>query len=223
MFEKEEKEEKEENSKEDEEKEKERKEKESDRIVIDVKNDKILIDNNEMPESLNLRFMELKRRHKPRTHLLKFWDSLQKNPNQNSIKMLYKFLEHNGHPIMADGSFIAYKAVRNDLYDHYSKTNLHKIGKIIKMDRGDVNSNPDDTCSSGLHVCSWDYLKEYHLGDSRYFEVLVKPCDVVAVPNDYNGTKMRACAYKVYREVKNLNPKDRTSNDRAMRVNGGYK
>ena len=171
------------------------------RIEVKPKENKILIDNQEMPDGLKKSFMELKRRHKPRAYLLKFWDKLQKNPNQNSIQMLYKFLEHNGHPIMADGCFIAYKAVRKDLKDHHSGTNEHKKGKVIRMDRDEVNPDPTATCSSGLHICSWDYLKDFNPDSSRWFEVLVDPKDVVAVPKDYNGTKCRTAAYKVYREV----------------------
>jgi hypothetical protein len=127
---------------------------------------------------------------------------LEQNPNKNSINMLYEFLEHNGHPIMADGSFIAYKAVRLDLKDHHSQTNEHKVGKVIRMDREGVDADPNSLCSRGLHVASWDYMKHFNNGNSRYFEVLINPADVVAVPRDYDGTKMRVCAYKVYREIK---------------------
>jgi hypothetical protein len=171
------------------------------RIEVKPEENKILIDGIEMPEGLKKRFLELKRRHKPRAYLLKFWDKLQKNPNQNSIQMLYKFLEHNGHPIMADGDFIAYKAVTMDLLDHYTRTNKHKVGKVVKMDRKDVDADPAQTCSHGLHICSSAYLKEFNPNNSRYLEVLVDPKDVVAVPDDYDGTKCRVSRYKVYREV----------------------
>ena len=171
------------------------------RIEVKPTEDKLLIDGIEMPEGLKKRFLELKRRHKPRAYLLKFWDKLQKNPNKNSIQMLYKFLEHNGHPIMADGDFIAYKAVTMDLLDHHTRTNKHKVGSVVKMDRKEVDADPSQTCSHGLHICSAAYLKEFHPDSSRYLEVLVDPKDVVAVPNDYNGTKCRVSRYKVYREV----------------------
>ena len=174
---------------------------EDDRIEVKPKENQILIDTQEMPDGLKKAFLDLKRRHKPRSHLLKFWDKLQKNPNQNSIQMLYKFLEHNGHPIMAEGCFIAYKAVRMDLRDHHTGTNEHRKGRVFRMEREEVNSDPTQTCSSGLHICSWEYLKEFNPNNSRWVEVLVDPKDVVAVPNDYNGTKCRTAAYKVYREV----------------------
>jgi len=172
------------------------------RMEIDAPNNKLLIDGVDIPERLKHKFLDLKRRHKPRAYLTKFWDKLQKNPNKNSIEMLYTFLEHNGHPIMADGDFLAYKAVTTDLLDHHTKTTKHKIGCVIKMDRKLVDDNPTQTCSFGLHICSSAYLKDFHPTTSRYLEVLVDPKDVVAVPNDYNGTKCRVSRYKVYREVK---------------------
>jgi hypothetical protein len=187
------------------------------RIKIKPEENKVLIDGMEMPAGLQKRFMDLKRRHKPRAYLLTFWDKLQKNPNKNSIKMLYSFLEHNGHPIMADGSFIAYKAVRWDTKDHHSNTNEHKVGKVLRMERKDVDADPHSLCSTGLHVASWAYMKHFQDGNSRYFEVLVNPTDVVAVPNDYDGTKMRVCAYKVYREIKGERIEDKlTTQTKAL-------
>jgi len=182
-------------------KENEKENKENDRLEVKAEEDTILIDKQEMPKGIKDKFLELQRRHKPRSYLLKFWDKLQKNPNPNSIRQLYKFLEFNGHPIMADGSFIAYKAVTMDLFDHHSKTNKHHIGRVIKMERGGVDSDPNQTCSTGLHVCAKPYLKEFFPNASRYLEVLVDPRDVVAVPTDYQGSKMRVARYKVYRET----------------------
>ena len=188
-----------------------------DRIEVKLEEDTITIDKIEMPTGLRKSFLDLQRRHKPRAYLLTFWDKLQKNPSRRSIEMLFQFLEHNGHPIMADGCFIAYKAVRMDLTDHHSGTNEHKVGKILRMERKEVNPDPNETCSTGLHVCSWGYLKEFHSDDSRYFEVLVDPVDVVAVPNDYNGTKMRVCAYKIYKEIKNKRKEEKlTTQTKAL-------
>jgi hypothetical protein len=203
---------------EEEEEEEETPERRVPRLEVLVKEDKILIDKIEMPECLKNKFLELKRNHKPRSYLLKFWDNLQKNPNRNSIQMLYKFLEHNGHPVMGDGCFIAYKAVTKDLKDHHTKTNVHKLGCVVRIDREKVNPDPNQTCSSGLHVCSWAYLKDFNADNSRWFEVLVNPKDVVAVPVDYNGTKMRVAAYKVYREVKSMrDQKQRTSQIKILK------
>jgi len=188
----------------------------NERIVVKPKEDKLLIDGKEMPEALKNAYLDIKRRRKASSYLLKFWDRLQQNPNKNSINMLFTFLEHNAHPIMSDGRFIAYKAVRPDLKDHHTNTNIHRVGKVIRMKVADVNSDPTVTCAAGLHVCSWEYTKSFHPDNSVYLEVLIDPKDVVCVPNDYNGTKMRVCAYKVYRQVKE--PRDLTSKTKAAKI-----
>ncbi len=46
-----------------------------------------------------------------------------------------------------------------------------------------------------LHVGSMAYVKDFGYGNSVILEVLVSPRNVVAVPEDYNNTKMRVCEY----------------------------
>ena len=70
-----------------------------------------------------------------------------------------------------------------------------KMGDPVTMPREDCDSDPDITCSAGLHVGSMDYVHDFGHGDSVILEVLVSPRNVVAVPTDYNNTKMRTCEY----------------------------
>jgi hypothetical protein len=70
------------------------------------------------------------------------------------------------------------------------------------MDRDDVDPDRNRTCSAGLHCCSQEYLPEFGCGaGNKIVEVRVDPKDVVAVPTDYNNTKMRVCKYEVLREI----------------------
>jgi hypothetical protein len=55
-----------------------------------------------------------------------------------------------------------------------------------------------------LHVATFDYAQKFASGDDRLVEVHVDPSDVVCVPEDYNGTKMRVCAFKVVAETKRM-------------------
>jgi hypothetical protein len=72
----------------------------------------------------------------------------------------------------------------------------------VTMDRSKVDDDPQHTCSSGLHVCADEYLKGYATGsDNRTLVVEVNPADVVAVPYDYNFSKMRVCRYKVLAQI----------------------
>ena len=70
-----------------------------------------------------------------------------------------------------------------------------KMGDPVCMPREECDSDPDMTCSSGLHVGSMAYVEDFGHGDSVVLEVLVSPRNVVAVPSDYNNTKMRTCEY----------------------------
>ena len=70
-----------------------------------------------------------------------------------------------------------------------------KVGAPVKMPREECDSNPDRTCSEGLHVGSMEYVHDFGYSEGVILEVLVSPRNVVAVPNDYNNTKMRCCEY----------------------------
>jgi hypothetical protein len=61
------------------------------------------------------------------------------------------------------------------------------------MDRDQVDADSSQTCSRGLHVASWDFVKSH----GTIVSVKVNPVDVVSIPYDYNGQKMRVCRYQV--------------------------
>jgi len=156
----------------------------------------------ELPKSLSDRLLELMDAGLPIDPLLNLWEKLEKNPSFNSRKMLYKFLEHNGHPITQDGCFIAYRGVTSDFKDPHTKTFNNRPGAICEMPRDEVDDNPDNTCSSGLHVACFSYANGF---GAVTVEVKVDPENVVCVPRDYNGTKMRVCKFEVLNVVQNEN------------------
>jgi len=131
--------------------------------------------------------------------LVKFMDNLMDNPSHRSVQELYGFLEKNNLPITSDGHFLAYKRVREDYMDCHTGTMDNSIGKIVEMARNEVDDNSSNTCSSGLHFCSQEYLKSF--GGDRTVIVKINPRDVVSIPNDYNNSKGRACRYEVIGEV----------------------
>jgi len=135
------------------------------------------------------------------TSMLAFLDNLYQNPSFNSISQLYAFLEQRNIPITDDGCFLAYKAVRSDYYDKYSGTILNTVGKIVEMDRSQIDDNPSAYCSYGLHVGGLDYVKWYgNLSDDRVMIVKVNPKDAVSVPSDHSFQKLRVCRYEVVDE-----------------------
>ncbi len=136
------------------------------------------------------------------TPWIKFLENLMNNPSFRSRNCLYGFLERFNAPITPEGNFIAFKRVGHDWMDLHSRTYNNSIGNVIKMDRAKVDDDPQHTCSSGLHVCADEYLKGYATGsNARTLVVEVNPANVVAVPYDYNFSKMRVCEYKVLAEI----------------------
>jgi hypothetical protein len=159
-------------------------------------------------------------------HLTAFVDKCMENPSFNSVNQLLTFLEKNTLPITRDGDFLTYKKVRHNYLDHYSGTVLNApyitltsdqlsqmpmdcngvivdvVDNIttVSMSRNAVDDNFEQTCSYGLHVCSYDYLSCFG-HNSKILICKVNPKDVVSVPRDYNNQKMRCCEYQVIGEI----------------------
>lgn len=74
-------------------------------------------------------------------------------------------------------------------------------GNIVEMERNTVDDNMNNTCSTGLHFCSKEYLSHFGSSDSRTVILKINPADVVSIPADYNSTKGRACRYEVLGEL----------------------
>lgn len=138
--------------------------------------------------------------------LLKFLDNLMDNPSYRAVNETYGFLEACNLPITDDGHFLAYKMVRHDYRDIYTGTMDNSVGCIVEVPRNKVDENSERTCSYGLHCCSKEYLfsgyGSWNIGGvDRILIVKVNPRDVVAVPSDYNNSKMRVCRYEVVGEL----------------------
>lgn len=157
-------------------------------------------DQQAMPQELSERIQDYRKKGLPMTSLVNFWKKLKKNPSFNSRKMLFKFLEVNNHPFTEDGDFLAYRSVTEDFKDHHTKTFDNSPGSECKVDRSEVDDNPNNVCSHGLHVASWSYASNFG-SNRKMVEVFVSPEDVVCVPVDYNNTKMRVCRFVVVKEV----------------------
>ena len=130
--------------------------------------------------------------------MVKFIENLMQNPSKHAVDELFGFLEACTLPITPDGHFLAYKRVREDYLDCHSGKIDNSVGSIPEMDRNAVDDDRNNTCSYGLHFCSFDYLKSFH-GD-RIVIVKVNPKDVVSIPKDYNNSKGRTCRYEVVGE-----------------------
>ncbi len=153
----------------------------------------------ELHTTLAIKMIEMLREGFPIEPMVHFMDNLYQNPSKRAVDELYGFLEKGKLPITPDGHFLAYKKVRHNYLDCHSGTMDNSVGKIVEMERYNVDDNKDNTCSTGLHFCSKDYLN--HFGGERVVIVKINPRDVVSIPSDYNATKGRACRYEVVGEV----------------------
>lgn len=133
----------------------------------------------------------------------KFMDRVMLNPSMKSRESLFNFLEHFKTPITEDGHFLAFKRVRGNYKDLHSNTFDNSPGKLVEMNRADVNDDSRATCSYGLHACASSYLGHFYSNssDARVVVVKIDPKDVVSVPYDYNFSKMRVCKYLVLADV----------------------
>jgi predicted DNA-binding protein YlxM (UPF0122 family) len=130
-----------------------------------------------------------------------FLENLLENPSSKAVSRLFDFLVANDIQLTADGHFIAWKVVRSNYKDCHSGTFDNSPGQLVKMPRSRVNDNDEQTCSSGLHVCSKSYISYFGSSSSRIVSCKVNPRDVVSIPVDYNDAKMRVCQYDVVEDV----------------------
>lgn len=131
----------------------------------------------------------------------KFMDNLMQNPSYKSREALFQFLDKWMAPITEDGSFLAFKNIRQDFKDLHTGTMDNSPGRVVTMPRDQVDDDSNRTCSAGLHAAATSYLKHFYANGSRTVVVKINPRDVVAVPYDYDSAKMRVCRYEVLREV----------------------
>lgn len=164
--------------------------------VFWVKDGVVMIGDRTLPDALSKRLMTFVDSNisDGTTALVNFWSNLVQNPNPESVKDLYAFLEHRGIPITQDGHFMAYKRVDSNFKDFHTGKLDYGIGKSVSMRREDCDSDRNSHCSRGLHVAAYGYARDFYSGgQGNLIECKVNPRDVVAVPLDASGEKMRVC------------------------------
>lgn len=130
--------------------------------------------------------------------LNRFFVNLAKNPSPISVHAFTGFTAKSKMPITDRGTFLAYKKISRGSYvDIYSRTFDNRPECVVSMNREKVDSVQENTCSTGFHVCSHTYLNQFGGPDDVEIVVEIHPKDVVAVPPDYQMTKMRVASYRV--------------------------
>jgi ribosomal protein S17E len=195
---------------------------------IRILNDKIFYEDREIQGLITARIFEVIRLGMDTSPMIKFLENLMQNPSKRAVDELFGFMEACTLPITPDGHFLAYKRINEDYMDIHSGTVLNKpAGKLTKSDRAIlkgkqgkkqevtvkiidgvttvsmprnlVDDDKNNTCSEGLHFCSYDYLQ--HFNGARVVVLKINPMDVSSVPVDYNNSKGRTCKYQVVDEI----------------------
>jgi hypothetical protein len=132
--------------------------------------------------------------------IFKFITRLQLNPSKRAVDELYTFLEHKHLPLTETGTFLAYKAVRNDYTDKHTGKFFNGVGEVLSMSRNKVDDDKNVGCSYGFHAGTLRYASEFACGNDRLVLVEIDPADVVSIPTDCEFQKLRTCRYKVVAE-----------------------
>lgn len=141
--------------------------------------------------------------------LVAFFEKVQSNPNEHSRKQLFDWLEcEDGITISRIGNVVGYKGVSKDDAGNFVSVHSgnaivdgvavsgripNKVGSTVEMPRQSVQHDPGSACSRGLHVGTYNYAQSYAQG--AMLECHVNPRDVVSVPTDAQGAKIRVCRY----------------------------
>jgi hypothetical protein len=186
---------------------------EDDRVV--VTDNQVTFNGEVIHNYLTGTILRYQREDRDTTNLIRFMERLAENPSRHSRDQLFKWTEAQNIVIDEDGYIIAYKGVDSvtrtgddgeDLEVLISRNSGGAIvdgtwvdghvpnqpGSVIEMDRTQVQDDPSVACAQGLHVGSYEYARSFA---PVLLEVRVDPKDVVSVPNDSSGQKMRCCRY----------------------------
>jgi hypothetical protein len=172
----------------------------------------ILFDGDPLAGELSDKILEFVDADEDPAVLVNFLEKLMQNPSEHSRENLYRWLQAESFTISAEGDIVAYKSVQ-DLGDgsyrsHSSGDAIvngepqsgrikQRIGDVVTMPRSEVQFDSGVACSTGLHAGTWEYASTFGGVGSVILQVHINPRDVVSVPTDCRGQKMRTCRYTI--------------------------
>ena len=181
-----------------------------------IKNGRVVYKHIFLPDDLGDYVINLVQTTRDLTPIIKFMDNLLQNPDHRVFQQLFGFLAYGKNPLTPDGNFLAYKRVNEDFTSVFDRSFKNEVGTTVKLEREKCNNNPEQTCSSGLHFCSKEYLSSF--SGEKIIVLEINPRDVVSIPVDYNNTKGRACGYKIVGELSEVEVKEVLKNNDVLKV-----
>lgn len=145
--------------------------------------------------------------------LAEYYEKIMVNMEQHSRENLSRWVKAQNLTITEEGDIVGYKGMYThevvDGVQNYRPTNkghgfvngeevvngwlVQTVGDVVTMPRNEVTHDPAQTCSAGLHVGTYAYASGY---GNTVMSVIINPRDVVSVPNDAGGQKVRVCRYR---------------------------
>ncbi len=148
----------------------------------------------------------------PADSFAKFAIRLERNRSMRSRDTFYGFIVRYGITITPEGKVRGYKAIKNDWTDKHTGKIDNSIGVTVpRLDRRDVDDDPNKACSFGYHFGSIEYVRRFSSGygspgGDRIVVVEVDPEDIVCVPSDCSQQKVRCTQYTVVGEFTGILP-----------------
>lgn len=133
--------------------------------------------------------------------------SLMRHDDARVIGALEDYVQKWNIPRTSDGRLVLAKRVRDDFMDAHTGTVDWSVGNTVRVSWSDIERDPAQTCSKGLHACPVDAL--HNFSGSKTIELYIWPEHIGALPNDYlsNG-KIRVVEAYVSREIDPTTPRD---------------
>lgn len=143
--------------------------------------------------------------------LTNFIEKLYSGASETARRNLFRWIQDRDLVIYPDGDFLAYKGVvrledgtyvsgfsgtafvNNVLFENQRIPNA--VGDVVSMPPSAVEDNEDRACGTGLHAGTHSYASGYHQGG--FLRVKINPADVISVPKDSEGQKIRTSRYVV--------------------------
>lgn len=172
---------------------------------VSVVDDVLHFDGDPVYDGLSSTILRYRREGRDVTNLVRFMERLAENPSRRSREQLFTWTEAKDLVIDNDGYIIAFKGVTSDMLSVHSGTAYvdgekhdghipNMVGTVITMPRSQVQDDPNQGCSYGLHAGNWSYASSF---GQVILEVRIDPADVVSVPSDCSYQKLRCCKYEV--------------------------
>jgi hypothetical protein len=179
---------------------------------VTTRDRRIYFDGDEVHNSLTDKILDFYEAEEDFAPLVNFFERVAFNPSSNSRDQLYDWIALKGLTLLPDGRFVAYKGVSGDSTSGYRSGFRghgfvndveflndylpYAVGDDVRMPRAEVEDRPEQACAPGLHAGTYTYAEAY-ASRGVMLRVTIDPADVVSVPRDGAGEKIRVCRFVI--------------------------